>query len=77
MDICPHVPILCCISLFPFPARMNNGTDRLKTERSALVRLPVHANAARTESFKQWVARRSGAARHRFVFRLRRPQYRT
>jgi DNA (cytosine-5)-methyltransferase 1 len=36
---------------------MNNGTDRLKTERSALVRLPVHANAARTESFRQWVAR--------------------
>jgi DNA (cytosine-5)-methyltransferase 1 len=36
---------------------MNNGTDRLKTERSALMRLPVHANAARTESFKQWVAR--------------------
>src|SRR5262245_43432889 len=36
---------------------MNNGSDRLKTERSALLRLPVHANAARTESFRRWVAR--------------------
>jgi DNA (cytosine-5)-methyltransferase 1 len=34
-----------------------NDVDRLKTERSALVRLPVHADAARTESFRHWVSR--------------------
>jgi hypothetical protein len=37
---------------------MNNGVDRLKTERSALLRLPVHLDAARTESFRKWIARR-------------------
>jgi len=36
---------------------MSNGTDRLKTERSAVLRLPVHPDAARTESFRRWVAR--------------------
>ena len=36
---------------------MTTGTDRLKTERSAVLRLPVHPNAARTESFRRWVAR--------------------
>lgn len=35
------------------PAR----TDRLKTERSPVLRLPVHPNAARTESFRRWVGR--------------------
>ncbi len=36
---------------------MTTATDRLKTERSAPLRLPVHPNAARTESFRRWVAR--------------------
>jgi len=36
---------------------MKNGSDRLKTERSAVLRLAVHPNAARTESFRQWASR--------------------
>ena len=40
--------------------RMINGTDRLKTERSAMLRLPIHPDAPRTEIFRRWVAKQSG-----------------
>lgn len=36
---------------------MTTRTVRVKMERSALLRLPVHPSAARTESFRRWVAR--------------------
>src|SRR4051794_22361091 len=42
------------------PCRMINRTDRLKTERSAPLRLPVHPAARRTESFRRWVSKQRG-----------------
>jgi DNA (cytosine-5)-methyltransferase 1 len=36
---------------------MTNDIDRLRTERSAILRLGAHRDAARTESFRRWVAR--------------------